>query len=281
MNAVRASTSKSRAVPARFGPARAGSCCVALAVAIGATTAPTLTHDHGGIVRGDPTAKRLSLVLTGGDYAEGVPTILRVCRDRGVPASFFVTNAFLARHADAARSIVAAGHLLGPHSDGHLLYCDWDRRERSLVTREAFEADLRKNLADLAAIGAPPSPYFLPPFEWYNAEQVEWSHGMGLTLINFTPGSGSNRDYVPEGDPKFAPSAAIARGVLDYERRDPRGLNGFILLLHAGSLRKDKMTDQLDGLVAELQRRSYAFVALAELLPAAPTTRTTGFDGRR
>lgn len=229
------------------------------------------TLDQGGIVRGATDAKRIALIFTGGDFADGVPTILRVCRERGIPASFFVTGDFLRKHPDAARDIVAAGHLLGPHSDAHLLYCDWDDRAKSLVTREQFETDLKKNVADLAALGAPPSPYFLPPFEWYNADHVAWARAMGLTLVNFTPGSGSNRDYLPEGEPKFATSAAIADGILDYERRDAAGLNGFLLLLHAGSKRADKMDAQLDRLVAELQARGYAFVSLDGLI--SPTTR--------
>lgn len=239
-----------------------------------AADAPTLVH--GGVVRGPTDAKRLALVFTGGEFADGVPTILRVCAERKIPASFFVTGDFLRQHADAARSIVAAGHLLGPHGDAHLLYCDWADRAKSLVTREQFEADLRKNQADLAAIGAPPSPYFLPAFEWYNAETAAWAKSMGLTLVNFTPGSGSNRDYIPEGEPKFAPSADIARGILDYEHRDPRGLNGFLLLLHAGSRRADKMHAHLDGLVGDLQRRGYTFVPLADLLGPAATSRPAG-----
>lgn len=229
------------------------------------TTQPSFEYSHGGIIRGDVGQKRLSVIFTGGDFAEGVPTILRVCKARGVPASFFVTGGFLRRHPDASKAIIQAGHLLGPHSDAHLLYCDWEER-KSLVTQEEFRADLQKNLDDLRAIGARPSPYFVPPFEWYNQEQVEWAKAMGLTLINFTPGSGSNRDYIPEGEPKFLPSEQIAQGILTYESTDPHGLNGFILLLHAGSKRQDKMHDHLDELVLELQRRGYSFVALETLL---------------
>jgi peptidoglycan/xylan/chitin deacetylase (PgdA/CDA1 family) len=236
-------------------------------LALGAqTTTPTLQFDRGGIVRGDVNQKRLSLIFTGGDYAEGVPTILKVCREQGVPAHFFVTGGFLRQHADAARAIVDAGHLLGPHSDGHLLYCDWADRENSLVTRAQFTDDLKKNLADLNALGAPPSRYFVPPFEWYNADQVEWSRELGLKLINFTPGSGSNRDYIPESDPKFLASAKLKEDILSFEATSGHGLNGFILLLHAGSQRKDKAHDQLESLVGELKRRGYEFVTLDRLL---------------
>ena len=33
---------------------------------------------------------------------------------------------------------------------------------------------------------------------WYNEDQVRWSRPMGVLLFNFTPGSGSNRDWAPE-----------------------------------------------------------------------------------
>lgn len=229
-------------------------------------TPRNVQFDHGGIVRGDTRAKQLSVIFTGGEYGEGVPTILRVCKEREVPASFFVTGDFLRLHGDAAKSIVDAGHVLGPHGDAHLLYCDWKDRGKTLVTREAFRADLQKNMDDLARLGAAPTAFFVPPYEWFNAEQVEWAREMGLTLINFTPGSGSNRDYIPEGDAKFLSSAQLVEGILRYEATSPSGLNGFLLLLHAGSKRQDKMHDRFDSLVAELQGRGYTFVTLEELI---------------
>lgn len=225
-----------------------------------------IQFDHGGIVRGDVTRKRLSLVFTGGEFAEGVPAILAACKARGVPASFFITGDFLRLHPDAAKSIVAAGHLLGPHGDRHLLYCSFEERGKSLVTQREFAADLQQNLDDLKTLGAPPTRYFIPPYEWYNQEQVRWAGEIGLTLINFTPGSGSNRDYIPEGEAKFTPSAKLVEGILNFESTAEHGLNGFLMLLHAGSRRQDKMHDHLDPLLAELQRRGYAFVTLDELL---------------
>ena len=166
------------------------------------------------------------------------------------------------------------GQRLGPHSDGHLLYCDWTDRGKTLVTEAEFKADLRKNLADLATISGPTvakPTLFLPPFEWFNDDQARWSRELGLTLVNFTPGSGSNRDYVPESDPKFVASTRIASELLACEAKEEHGMNGFILLMHAGSSRADKMTDRLDGVVVELQRRGYAFVPLETLVSGGTT----------
>lgn len=209
----------------------------------------------------------MSLIFTGGDYAEGVPTILDVCARRQIPAHFFVTGDFIRMHAEAVRAIIAAKHTIGAHSDAHLLYCAWDDRKRSLVTQAQFEDDLNKNLDDLRSFGAEPSNFFVPPYEYYNDEHVKWASQMGLTLISFTPGSGSNRDYIPEGDRKFMSSDQIRKGILEFESTAEHRLNGFILLLHCGSLRQDKMHDQLDRLVADLVERGYQFVTLDELLP--------------
>ncbi len=37
--------------------------------------------------------------------------------------------------------------------------------------------------------------YFMPPYEWCNREIVDWSRKLGLHVINFTPGTGTNADY--------------------------------------------------------------------------------------
>ena len=37
-------------------------------------------------------------------------------------------------------------HYLGPHSDEHLLYNDWNNRDSLLVTHEQFIADMQNNL---------------------------------------------------------------------------------------------------------------------------------------
>ena len=119
---------------------------------------------------------------------------------------------------------VAEGHYVGPHSDSHPLYCSWDERDKSLVTQAFFTADLRKNIADLRAVGAlrgGSQPLFIPPYEWYNRDQVRWCDELGVTLINFTPGSGSNRDYAPEGDRRFVPSRTIYDDILGLREERP------------------------------------------------------------
>src|SRR5262245_3311997 len=77
--------------------------------------------------------------------------------------------------------------------------------------------------------------YFLPAFEHYNRQIADWTRGLDLTLITFTPGTRANADYTGEADANFVSSQAIFESILRREREDPHGLNGFILLLHLGS----------------------------------------------
>ena len=233
---------------------------------------PAKTLDHGGVIRGDTSKKQLALIFTGGDFGEGTEHILNVLRDEHIHASFFVTGDFLrkAEYVPLIQRAIKEGHYVGPHSDRHPLYCPWEDREKSLVSEEEFRADLQKNIDDLRALGALQDEskpiYFIPPYEWFNADQVNWSRKMNVQLFNFTPGSGSNRDWAPEGHKSFVPSQQIIDDILAYEQKDPHGLNGFILLLHVGSERKDKTFLMLNTLLVELKKRGYSFVRIDELL---------------
>lgn len=250
------------------------------ASAIGSSNEFTLTH--GGIIRGPRDRKEVALLFTGGDYGEGTASILDALKVRNLHAAFFVTGDYVAQaaHKQLLKRIVAAGHLLCPHSHGHLLYASWDDRNKSLVTEEQFKADLKQNLAELAEFtgarnhtatenraGPQAEPiYFVPPFEWFNNQHVEWAKDVGCVLVNFTPGSGSHRDWAPEGHSAFKPSTQILADILAHEEESPDGLNGHLLLMHLGSQRQDKFAPHLGELIDELAKRGYKIVRIDELL---------------
>jgi peptidoglycan/xylan/chitin deacetylase (PgdA/CDA1 family) len=215
--------------------------------------------------------RTIALVFTGGDYGEGCEHILSTLDRLGVKASFFLTGSFLAqpRHRAFVVRMSAEGHYGGPHSHAHLLYCPWEDRKRSLVSEKLFRRDLQENIRQLRALGVLSTRgpvFFIPPYEWYNEQQVRWANAMGVVLFNFTPGTGSHRDWIPEGERGFVPGASIVEDILAYEQRDPHGLNGFLLLLHLGAQRQDKVYLQLGPLLEELLRRGYRFVRVDELL---------------
>jgi endoglucanase len=233
---------------------------------------PRFTYVEGGIIRGDKNSKRMALVFTGDEFAEGGTAIADALHKHNVKASFFLTGRFYRTRTN--RQIIERlkkdGHYLGAHSDQHLLYADWNDRSKTLVTRDQFEHDLNDNLAAMRPFGIDRKqiPFFMPPYEWYNREISDWTASMGYRIVNFTPGTRSNADYTANDDKNYISSDAILSKIKEYETMDPNGLNGFILLSHIGSgpKRSDKFSDRIDELIQFLSSKQYAPVRIDELL---------------
>ena len=157
---------------------------------------------------------------------------------------------------------------MGPHSDKHLLYADWSRRDSLLVTREQFQDDLAGNVTAMKDYDLAPGDFFLPSFEWYNDLISAWTHESGMQLINYTAGTLSHADYTGESDRNFRSSQEILNSVYAYESGHVSGLNGFILLMHigAGPGRKDKLYDRLPELLSYLRSKGYELVTVDQLL---------------
>ena len=240
------------------------------------SSAKHVVDAHGAIIRGDVAKKQIALVFTGDEFADGGEHILQTLRRKNIKGSFFLTGDFYrnAAFARLIRNLRKEGHYLGAHSDKHLLYADWTKRDSLLVTRDQFNKDLSDNYARMKIFGikASDAPYFLPPYEWYNKAIAGWTSELGLQLINFSPGTRSAADYTyPEMGDRYLASEEIYRSIIRREETDPNGLNGFILLVHIGTdpRRQDKFYLKLDELVEELQSRHYTFVSITELLDDA------------
>lgn len=233
------------------------------------------TWIHGAVVRGPRDAKRIALIFTGGDYGEGSENVLDTLRERGLPGAFFFTGDYLRDSSNQAaiRAAIEDGHYLGPHSDQHLLYCPWDDRAKTLVTREEFVADLHRNLDELGAHGVERTriKWWIPPYEWYNEEIAQWAREAGYPLFSFSPGTVSHADYTEDDAANFRSNEVILQNVLAFEEEQPDGLNGFLLLTHvsASPKRTRKFSNDLHLLIDALAARGYEFVPLERMLEGA------------
>jgi peptidoglycan/xylan/chitin deacetylase (PgdA/CDA1 family) len=245
--------------------------CVTLAQTPHRHALEHFTLDHNAIIRGDSLQKKIALVFTGGDYADGGHCIRNVLWKENIKAGFFFTGDFCRRtdNAQLIHQLVQDGHYLGPHSDRHLLYCDWDKRDSSLVTREIFENDLIANYRTMESLGVHHDAYvFIPPYEWYNHDHVAWASAMGITLFNYTPGIGSQADYTTPNMTNYRSSEILFNRLFDFESKDPHGLNGAIILIHIGThpARTDKFYIMLEPVLAGLRGKGYRFVRIDSLL---------------
>ena len=224
---------------------------------------------RGGIIRTDTTKKVIHLVFTGHEYADGLETVREVLKKHHINGSFFFTGDFY-RNPDFKNEIYKLkenGNYLGAHSDKHLLYASWTNRDSTLVTKHEFINDLKANYTAMKLFGISmnDAKYFLPPFEWYNDDISKWSSELGLTLIDFTPGTSSNQDWTyPDLGKQYISCDTIFKRILEYEKNNINGLNGFILLTHPGTdpRRPDKFYKKLDELITILQNRNYRFTLL-------------------
>ncbi len=130
------------------------------------TSAASFRYDHGAVVRGDTTKKEIALVFTGHEFADGGTNILQTLQQQHIKASFFLTGDFYRskEFAPLISQLKKNGHYLGAHSNKHLLYADWSKRDSLLITKQEFKKDLLQNYAEMKRFGISKSnvSLFLP-----------------------------------------------------------------------------------------------------------------------
>lgn len=238
---------------------------------------PNIIMSHGAIVRMDTTEKKVWLTFTAHEFADGFDTVLNTLSHHRAKASFFLTGDFtrINGYDKIIERIKTDGHYIGAHSDKHLLYCDWEKRDSLLVTKEEFMKDIEDNYKALEKFGITreDAPVYLPPYEWYNDSISAWTDEAGFILVNISSGTIVNQDWtVPDGKPYYS-SDYLMRNFLEYEKE--KGLNGYILLIHPATdpRRTDKFYHYLDSILSYLERRNYSFHSFSE-----PDYNTKPFD---
>jgi len=101
----------------------------------------------------------------------GVPRLLGLLREYGLPATFFVPGWTADRYPQTVEAILAAGHEVGHHSYAHLSpFAQSEEEERS---------DFERALASLRRLGAEPEGFRCPSWEpgWRTPRLVA-EHGL-------------------------------------------------------------------------------------------------------
>ncbi len=220
-----------------------------------------LKEPEGAYYRADTSARVIYLNFTAHEFMEGLPFVARVLDSMKVPASFFLTGDFVRKEPGWVKRLYQAGHYVGAHSDRHLLYCDWTKRDSLLVSLPVIRKDLEDNIEELVRLGLDPKEihFFMPPYEWYNRAVFDLVTDMGYVMVNFSPGTSSNADYTTPDMKNYLSSDSIMQRILRYEKT--RGMGGFHLLIHVGTdpARTDKFYHRLPELIAYFRSRGYRF----------------------
>jgi peptidoglycan/xylan/chitin deacetylase (PgdA/CDA1 family) len=229
---------------------------------------PVAKDRYGSIVRVHPEQKVIYLCFTADTNFNGAETILRTLKKQKVKGNFFLTGNCL-RHApnqDVIRRIVQDGHYVGGHSDGHVLYCDWGAGRPNLMCADSIITDLKANYAELAKAGVSreDASWFLPPYEHYNDFSVGILEGMGLHVVNYTPGIGTPADYTTPDMKSYRTAQTLIDGLWQFEKE--QGLSGALLLIHPGihadRPERERLYNRLDEIIRYLKRKGYTFERL-------------------
>lgn len=176
------------------------------------------------------------------------PLVLRVLREEGVKATFFVIGALVEKRPDLLRAVAAEGHEIGNHTYNH----------SSLVIqrRDRVREEISK-CADAVwnAAGIKPRMFRAPYGHWNRTVAME-AIAQGYTPMHWTR---SSRDWRLKSASAVWHRSAISVG------------SGTILLFHDG-FGKNKAGDRnslvraLPGIIRSLRQEGFEFVRVSEML---------------
>lgn len=228
----------------------------------------TITDQNGALIRNNINEKVIYLIFSADEYGEGADHILNTLKANNAGGSFFLTGNFFRnpKYSAVVKRIISEGHFLAPHSDRHLLYASWEKRDSLLVTKNDFISDLKANYKELQRFKGKTegAKYFLAPYEWYNSAIASWTGDLGAKLINFTPGTGTNADYTTPDLQNYRSSDELLGKLKDFEASVQNGLNGAFILIHLGTHpdRTDKFYYKLEEVIRYFSSKGYTFKKL-------------------
>jgi peptidoglycan/xylan/chitin deacetylase (PgdA/CDA1 family) len=229
--------------------------------------------DHGAIIKAGPSSeKSIALVFTGDEYGEGLSFIDSVLKQQKVKAGFFFTGRMYRNplFQNSIKKLINAGHYMGPHSNDHLLYNDWTKRDSLLVSYQQFSEDLDKNLIAMEETDIDINKWqlFIPPYEWWNDSVATWTQWKEMQLFSFTPGTFTNADYTwPEMGKQYKSNEFLMDKIKELIQQGEK-LNGSMVLIHVGTdpRRKEKFYHQLPSIIDLLQKNQFKIKRVDELL---------------
>lgn len=97
----------------------------------------------------------------------------------------------------------------------------------------------------------------MPPYEWYNKENVSLIESQNQITINFTSGLRTAADYTTPDMKNYMSSQRMTDQLFAYEKANT--LDGAIILIHPGTHpdRKDKLYLRLNEIIKGLVKRLF------------------------
>jgi len=201
------------------------------------------------VARGSRHRDDVALTFDDGPSAD-TPRILAVLERARVPATFFEIGANVEAHPGITAALARAGMEIGDHTEGH--------PPLARLGAAAQRAQLIAGARAIAAAGAPWPVLFRPPYGSFDPATLSVARSLGMLMVLWTVDTG---DYARQGVARIEYTALSgARG-------------GAIILLHDGGGDRAQTIAALPSIVAQLRRRRFHIVTVAQLLRDDPPPR--------
>jgi peptidoglycan/xylan/chitin deacetylase (PgdA/CDA1 family) len=175
------------------------------------------------------------------------PKIVSVLKRHDTPATFFVVGRSVADFGSYVPSELAAGFVLGDHTQDH--------EEMAALSRKDQTAQLLDQARDIEHYGAPFPHLFRPPYGSFNKTTLSITKKLKMLTILWTI---DTNDFAQPGVKK------IVSNVLDNARP------GAIVLLHDAGGTRTQTIQALPTIIKALRKRGYTLVTVPRLLADDP-----------
>ena len=219
--------------PAQTEPTVASATVPATPTAPAKSTSSTLTLPAGGPI---------ALTFDDGPDPTWTPQVLAVLNANHIKATFFEVGKQVRANPKIARMVLAAGMVIGNHTEGHL---DLRKANAAVVTAQIKGAE-----ADIQSATGEHATYFRFPFGAVTPRVRTIATGLGLKVVEWDV---DTRDWQ-----KPSPNWMV-RHVIDLVHP------GDVILMHDGGGDRSRTVAALKAIISRLSGRGYRFVTLDQL----------------
>ena len=206
------------------------------------TVANATAHREIPIYSVDRDDKKVALSFDAAWGNEDTGIILDILKKYDVHVTFFMTGGWIKTYPEDVKSILAAGHDLGNHSENH--------KNMSQLSTEEMKSELMTVHNKVKNLTGYEMTLFRPPYGDYSNEVIQTATSMGYYSIQWDVDSLDWKDYGVD---------SIVDTVCNHKHLG----NGSIILCHNGA----KYTAQaLDTLITTLKGKGYEFVKVSDLI---------------
>lgn len=190
----------------------------------------------------DTTKPQISLTFDAAWGNEDTKEILSILQKHNVHVTFFMTGGWIEKYPEDVKSILAAGHDLGNHSENH--------KNMSQLSDAEIQEEIMKAHNKVKELTGYEMFLFRPPYGDYDNHVITGVEALGYYPIQWSVDSLDWKDYG---------RSSIIQKVCEHKHLE----NGAIILCHNGA----KYTaSALDELLTKLEEKGYQLVPISELI---------------